>query len=385
MEMKILLVGVSVRAMAESARRSGYELAALDAFGDLDLQSTCEAHSVTRDFGWEYSPRALQAASRDLAFDAVAYTSNLENYPAVVKQFARAGQLIGNSPETLRRVRHWPSLSATLTRGGYLTPETIFPGSGQTPRPEREWLVKPIRSGGGHGVAFWRKQRLPGRSFLLQEYLPGEPISAAFVANGNRAVVLGLAEQLIGRAEFGTSGFTYCGNLLPPLQDGPALAREVLAQVQGIADLLAREFGLVGVNGIDMILAGEKLYVIEVNPRYSASMELIERAYGLPIFDLHYRAVTRGELPDYDLSATGWPDGTYYAKAIVYAEQDFTALDTREWMSQGVRDVPHPGEEMKRGYPVCTVLAGGETREECMRELVEVAERVRGPSSAGPS
>jgi predicted ATP-grasp superfamily ATP-dependent carboligase len=375
--MKILLVGVSVRAMAESARRSGYEIAALDAFGDLDLQSMCEAHSVTRDFAREYSPKALLAASQDLAFDAVAYTSNLENYPAVVSRLARAGALIGNSPQTLRRVRHWPTLSAALARGGYHTPETILPGSGLIPIPEREWLVKPVRSGGGHGVALWRKRRLPGRSFLLQEYLPGEPISAAFVADGSRAVVLGMTEQLIGRPEFGASGFTYCGNLLPPLQDRPGAAREVLAQVQGIADLITGEFGLVGVNGIDMILAGERLFVIEVNPRYSASMELIERAYGLPIFDLHYRAATQGELPDFDLRAAGWPEGRYHAKAIVYAERDFTAPDTREWMSRGVRDVPHPGEVMKRGFPVCTVLAGGETREECMKALIEAAERVR--------
>ena len=320
--MKILLVGVSVRAMAESARRSGYELAALDAFGDLDLQSMCEAHSVTRDFGREYSPKALLAASQDLAFDALAYTSNLENYPAVVKQFARAGRLIGNTPETLRKVRHWPTLSAALARGGYLTPETIFPGNGRIPSPERGWLVKPIHSGGGHGVAFWRKQRIPGRSFLLQEFIPGLPISAAFVADGSRAVALGLTEQLIGRPEFGASGFTYCGNLLPPLQDRPGMAREVLDLAQGIADLLTREFGLVGVNGIDMVLAGEKVWVIEVNPRYSASMELMERAYDLPIFDLHYRAVTFGVSCRISTCAPlAGPRGAFHAKAIVYADR----------------------------------------------------------------
>ena len=37
-------------------------------------------------------------------------------------------------------------------------------------------------------------------------------------------------------------------------------------------------------------------------------------------------------------------------------------------MSQGVRDVPHPGEAMKKGFPVCTVLAEGAMREECMKQ-----------------
>jgi predicted ATP-grasp superfamily ATP-dependent carboligase len=36
--MKILVAGVSVRAMVESAIRSGYLILALDAFGDRDLR-----------------------------------------------------------------------------------------------------------------------------------------------------------------------------------------------------------------------------------------------------------------------------------------------------------------------------------------------------------
>src|SRR2546422_10205992 len=32
---------------------------------------------------------------------------------------------------------------------------------------------------------------------------------------------------------------------------------------------------------------------IEVNPRYTAAMELVERAYGLSLFDLHVRACRR--------------------------------------------------------------------------------------------
>ena len=57
--MKILLIGVSARGLAESAVNSGYSVIALDAFGDLDLQGFCESHALLRDFGIPYSAAGL--------------------------------------------------------------------------------------------------------------------------------------------------------------------------------------------------------------------------------------------------------------------------------------------------------------------------------------
>ena len=86
--MKILIVGVSVRAMAASAVGSGYPVLALDAFGDQDLKSIAESYGLHRDFHMRYGPEALYRASRGLSYDAVAYTSNLENHPGIIKRIA---------------------------------------------------------------------------------------------------------------------------------------------------------------------------------------------------------------------------------------------------------------------------------------------------------
>ena len=69
-----------------------------------------------------------------------------------------------------------------------------------------------------------------------------------------------------------------------------------------IARAVAKEFELVGVNGIDFIAADGVPYPIEVNPRWCASMELVERAYGVSMFGLHAAACTAGTLPVFDLS-----------------------------------------------------------------------------------
>lgn len=382
--MKILLTGLSVRAMAESAVRSEYSVIALDAFGDLDLQRLCESYAVTRDFGLPYSPAALLTASERLSFEAVAYTSNLENYPGVVGRFERQRLLLGNPPEVLRRVRNWKALYGALAEGGFPTPATILSGNGRRPDPEHRWLVKPRRGGGGRQVGFWNSPDLPGSGFMLQQYLPGRALSASFVANGKEAVVLGLTEQLIGCPEFGASGFHYCGNLLPPtFRTNSGEAQAVVQQVRDIANLLTRQFGLVGVNGMDFILVEGQVWLTEVNPRYSASMELIEQAYGLPVFDLHVRSIRLGELPKFDLlqpapDKANWPGGPFCGKAILYAEAEGQAPDTYEWLARGIKDVPHPGDPLAAGKPICTVLAQGATSEDCLNRLVTEAAALKG-------
>jgi predicted ATP-grasp superfamily ATP-dependent carboligase len=386
--MRTLITGISTRAIAESAVRSGYDVVTLDYFGDRDQKELVENYSLMRDFHLSFSSSALFEASRQLAFEAVAYTSNLENHPEVVEHFARHHRVLGNPPDVLTRVRHWPTLLTTLAEAGFRVPETLYDGDGRRVDPTQTWLRKPARTGGGHGIAFWRNATSAGSGagpiwslgpdFMLQEYVPGVACSASLVANGRECVVVGLTEQLIGRPEFSAHGFRYCGNLLPlDSVRNPADGLPVLDQVQRIAALVTREFGLVGVNGIDFVLNDGQVCLTEVNPRYSASMELVERAYGLPMFDLHARAVLHSELPEFDL-ANWLADGPFHGKAILYAERDAIAPDTNDWLDHGIRDVPFPGDSLAQGGPICTVLACEPTRDACFARLVAQAEALKG-------
>jgi predicted ATP-grasp superfamily ATP-dependent carboligase len=376
--MRILIIGISTRGMAESAKAAGYDVVTVDYFGDYDQKSWCENLSLKRDLNLPFGSAQLYEASRNLKFEAVAYTSNLENHPEVVRRFEEASaerhyRLLGNSADVLARVRHWSTLFGYLQRQGIPVPETIYRGRRPAASDKRRWLRKPIHSGGGHDISFWDKVRPIGTRFMLQEHILGMSASAAFVSNGRECSVLGLTEQIIGRSEFGARGFRYCGNILP-LGIGQ---NTVLAQVRDIATRLTREFKLVGVNGLDFILNDGQVYLVEVNPRYSASMELIERAYGLSIFDLHVQSIQQGALPDFDLAGQPANQG-FFGKAIVYAEQDGTAPDTRDWPARDIRDVPFPGETLSAGDPVCTVLASGFTQAECFAGLVAQAEAIKG-------
>ena len=133
-------------------------------------------------------------------------------------------------------------------------------------------------------------------------------------------------------------GFRYAGNLVP--LDGPAAARR---EIGAIADALSREYGLRGLNGFDFILRDDRPVVVEVNPRYCASMELLERASGRSVFALHL-AACRGELPARRRRAHG-----DLGEGDRLRFPDRHGPDPTEWLARGIRDVPHPGEVIHAG------------------------------------
>jgi predicted ATP-grasp superfamily ATP-dependent carboligase len=207
------------------------------------------------------------------------------------------------------------------------------------------------------------------RHRYLQERISGLPGSVAFLADGRRAHVLGVSRQLVGRPEFGTKGFRYCGSLMGP---GLFPKEESLRRcAESLAAAAVRTFGLVGLNGLDFIARAGVAWPIEVNPRFSASMELLERGADLSLFALHAEACA-GRLPDRALRLD-----RVHGKAIVFARRDVTTGATRRWLTDpAVADIPHPGQRIAQGRPICTVFAAGRTAKACLQALVVKAASV---------
>lgn len=369
----ILLVSLTARMLAELAVRAGYDVLALDYFGDADLQALCPSRSLRYDYGQAYSPAALVQAARDWAAPAVVYGASFENQPAQVTRLAQGRQLLGNPPETLRQIRRPDRLAAALQAGGFVFPETFTALANRTRDPARRWLWKPLHSGGGHSIRFWGNGRQPAGG-ILQEYLTGLVGSISFVADGRQAVVLGLTEQLAGSRFFGATGFRYAGNLIPPRLPADELTA-LLAEAQALANYLTQTFRLRGLNGLDFIWHQGRVWTLEVNPRPSASLELIDTAYQLRVFDVHVRSFT-GQLPHFNL-AQAMRHGPAAGKAILYAVQNVNVGDTGRWFAQGIRDVPRPVECIEPGHPICTLLATGTTATACLQDLQAQAGQVR--------
>jgi uncharacterized protein len=388
--LRVLVVGISTRAAAESAARAGFAVTAIDAFGDLDQHSAVRALSLPRDFGTAVTARALAQAARTIECDAVVYLSNFENHPGAVSVLAAGRELWGNAPAVLQRVRDPALLARTLRRRGCAAATVREQVASKPPidiardPPEileapDNWLVKPLASGGGHGIRPWRRGiRLP-RGHYRQQLVEGTPGSVVFVAAGGRAVPLGVSRQLVGEHAFGAAGYRYCGSILGAAGDAQFANDEALVRAaHALAGAVAAEFGVVGVNGVDFVARDGVPSAIEVNPRWSASMELVERVYGLSVIGVHAAACVAGALPEFDLIRVR--RGTRAAgKAIVFARRDVVAGDMRAWSGDdagdaaGLRDIPPPGERIRAGKPVCTVFATGSDALACHAALVRRA------------
>lgn len=279
MASRVLIAGVSTRGFAESAARTGYDVAAVDGFGDLDLLAHAGTVALARGAGGRFSARRAVDAARDLACDAAAYVGSFENHPGAVRALARGRALWGNPPAVLARVRDPLALARALRRRGLPAADVRTAPPWPPTREGARWLVKPLASGGGHGIAPWRGgARVPPGTYL-QQRIPGVAGSIVFAADGRRAVPLGLSRLLAGVGAFGASGFRYCGNILASSGDAQFAADgRLYAGAAALAAAATEMFGLVGVNGIDFIARRGIPYAIEVNPRYTASMELVERA-----------------------------------------------------------------------------------------------------------
>lgn len=361
---RVLIVGASTRAFAESASRAGCICLSVDAFGDLDQKARVENVGLMRDLGRAYTAAAAVAVGRRFAVASAAYVGNLENHPTAVRRLALGRELLGNAPETLARARHFEQLSKVVRRAGGRVPRTLTPGETRRLPPGRKWLRKPRRGGGGNGITSFEAGARVRASELVQEQIDGVLASVTFAADGRRAALLGLAQGLAGDPALGARGHRYCGSLYPfPAEDA------LIVRLDAIAQATTKAFGLRGVNGIDFIVKDGEAYVLELNPRYSASLELIERSGGLNVFETH-AAACRGALASLDLS----PPPEVLGKGILWARREVVVGDTRGWLARDdVRDVPFPGERIRRGHPICTVFASGPDSATCYRRLVTAA------------
>jgi uncharacterized protein len=375
--MKTLITGVSTRAIAESAVKSGHDVFTIDYFGDSDQKQIVENYSLLRDFNLPFRAENLIEASSRFDFDSLVYISNFENYPDLIEKLPGWVKISGNTPETLRRVRNWQLLREFMTDNNIPFPETLLPGEEEKVSGHKGWLLKPTNSGGGSRIKPWEGERLLENQ-IIQRYVEGIHASASFLSNGQEGVLIGLSAQLIGLNELGATGFTWCGNILPLPLAKPAYLH-VVKRLENYISLLSAHFKLKGACGIDFIINGEnpempEPYIVEVNPRYTASMELVEEAYGLNIYSLHNLAVEE-RLTDFSIAEQD--NITFYGKGIVFARRDIEIKNTEDWRQRGIRDIPFKGDIILEGHPVCTIMVKGKTHKECLLDLFNKTEELR--------
>lgn len=363
---RLLILGASARAAAFSALRARFEPWCVDRFADVDLASRCPAHRVPR----ELYPDGLEEIVSHAPHGPWIYTGGLEHYPDLVDRIAEGRPLWGNRGSVLRRARSPEHLHHVLTRAGMPSPRlgnhACDSGSG--------WLIKPRR---GHaGIRRWTGEAIDDQHYL-QEMIEGHSIAAVFLASEERTDLLGVTKQLVGEPWLHAPPYRYCGSL-GPLE----VAGKVQESFITLGEVLRADLGLRGLFGVDCILRDQAVWVLEVNPRYTASVEILEYATGRSFLADHAANFRSGCKPRPSASgAIIAPKETkFLGKAILYAHENIAVPLTGPWMEyqhQAIdempcfADIPRPGERIEAGEPVLTFF---DTGPDCLTRLRRLAD-----------
>ena len=376
----LLILGGSTRAAAASAVRAGFQPICADRFGDQDLHRLATVLPVC-----DY-PRGLLAGVKSLPPTPWLYVGAIENEPELIEAISRRHPLLGNSPEVLQRVRDPFWLERTLQT--YELPALRSVPENEFPSSQDGWLIKPVKSGGGVGIRLWNGvHRESEHGVYFQEQRAGRSISALFIASSSGVRNVGVCEQLIGQSVGAPMEFGYAGSI------GPIDVSSVtLEQIQRIGTVLANEAGLRGLFGCDFILADDVPWLTEVNPRYTASVEVLECATNWPLLKWHVTACHGEEFDgnplldnDEPQSITPTTQRTFVGKRIVFATTDAVAPDLENLMADDTdnavwrtadqepvfADIPSPNSPLLAGWPICTVFVRAASMTAC-RGLLEL-------------
>ena len=316
-----------------------------------------------------FDGQALIAAAGALAppGSGLVAGSGFEQAPDLLAALLEAGpyRLLGNGPEVIRAVKDPAGFAARLaTLGleelGVLHPETrmripdeAVPG---------EWLIKRTGAAGGGHIRPWRGGPLPDGHYL-QRRAAGRAVSVAFIADGaGRFELVAISRQWADPAP--DAPFRYGGAVLPA-----AVPHSLADRLVEAARRIAAAFGLVGLNSLDLLVDGEAVSVLEVNPRPGATLDLLERHRLGGVMRAHLDAATGRSW------SLGLPRPGVIAGAVAYAAEALTMPADFAW-APWCADLPRAGSTIEAGQPLCSVTAWGGDEEEARRRLSRRIERI---------
>ena len=340
----LLIVGLSARMLAAASVRAGWRPLAIDLFADADTRDLAECRQVdmavdAAGCGLCFDRRSLLAAARmpECRSLPLIVGTGFEDDPDLLAELASGRMLLGNDPETVRQVKDPAWLAEALARFGIPHPPIAH-----DPPEQGHWLLK--RAGGSGGTHI--RPVPPGRADepggYFQQRRAGEPVSLLFLADGARCLPIGFSAQWCDPAP--GMPFRY-GGAVGPISLPDSLA----AQLAGWAGRIVACLGLRGLNTADFLVDGDDAWLLEINPRPGATLDLFDRAIMPPLLALHAVACA-GNLPD---GLPSLPDAR--AVGILYAERTMTVPPGLDWPGW-VADRPNPGL-IEAGSPVCTVTA----------------------------
>lgn len=392
---KLLLIGASVRHLALSASLADIPIVGFDFFGDWDSQQYFANDGQPGGLRKISSYRELtELIKPSLGNIPTIISGGIENHPQILAELAENVKILGGDLQSYRQLANppgWPTLFADA--------KLNFPNSHTGPPPpfeaESQWLIKSSNKSGGLGVLAASPQQLSSDltqgHYFQSRVVPdssgdlGE-FSVSFVTSETgqdppNTYLLGIAKPLNSqtRQRINAGEFRYCGST-----SDIRLSESLRQSVIEIGKTIAQKCNIRGLWGVDLIHANNICWIIDINPRPTASMELFETQFRKTngrdawtnnfksLVDLHIQACMGSIDVPVNIVPPNDNDAFVEIKAIYYLPRTTNVLVTDSFQSRLIKrfdpsyftsiangsslsDIPESGRSIQGGNPLLTV------------------------------
>ena len=359
----LLLMGIDTRPMVNSALKLDYKTFSISYFKTVDFKVPyAEKHVLDQEsviscgrFEENYSPDKLLELSKDFLLqnndeneiDKIVLTTgiNAKNFSGKFRKFRKIVRGNKNTECVENKFKFYNKLKNKFNVPLTFQPSDVWELNEILQQyTNNQFILKPIQGSGGLGIFLLNNescdelkqvneicQNISLENYILQEHIEGTNVSSSVLSSHNDRKNL-INSRLITEHDLGNESYEYSGNILPLDENSFRMFNgtrtnsddgntkninfnELNAEMKNTSEDLIRQFKLIGSNGVDYILDKDgELEVIEINPRFQGTYELVENVLGINLLNAHIQAC-EGEIIDI-------PNPSKYSiKKIIYARK----------------------------------------------------------------
>lgn len=353
-----LIVAQSGRMLAQAAFGLGLKVWVIDCYQDVDTQYYAPNSYKIATLAKVHLMPIVEVLIQQYGITKVIVGSGLETFPDSLQYLAARLRLLGNHPAVWERLSDKRGFFQRLDYLDIPYPKVRF----KHPCDETDWLVKPQQGQGGEGI---HHDRLRSNNteykhqVYWQQYQAGSAHSVLFLADKKQAQIIGFNTQWCCAFD-DDRAFIFSG-----IRTGTDLSLAQQAMINNWVKKLVLEYALIGLNTVDFISTDQHCWLLEINPRPSASMQLYSAAW----LGQHIQICLRGHLNKATLlpyQCATRPLNSGYQ--VVYAPQEVRIPQNFTW-PVGCVDLPKAGAIIATTQPICSIIANAQCSSHLMALL----------------
>ena len=373
----LLIMGIDTRPMVNSALNLDYKTFSVSYFKTVDFKIPYrEKHVLDQEsviscgrFEENYSPMKLLQLFDEMTIennneiDKIVLTTGI-NANDFCGKFKKYKKIICGNKKTEKVDNKFKFFNSIKNK--FDVPLTFQPSDVDElneilqQHSNNQFILKPLQGSGGLGIFLLNNESLSKNNdgnhilenisyenYILQEYIDGINVSSSVLSSQDEQKNL-INSRLITEHDLGNDTFEYSGNIVPLDENSLKMfnskqtnfdADELNEEMKNTSQDLINEFDLIGSNGVDYVLdKSGQLKVIEINPRFQGTYELVENALGINLLEAHIKAC-EGELVEIP------NPGPYSVKKIIYARKQ---VNIGNLNIPNVFDVPYQGVKIEK-------------------------------------